>query len=322
MKRLVKLIDSIATGRVLLSVCLAAVALAVGNTPAQGADKAFRYLAVRHIQDISGDFNQPTEVAVSKAGRIYVLDGANNKVKIFNQQGELLLSFGSPGSEAGEFRQPVGLDLDARENIYVADTGNQRIQVFDRHGSYIRMIDLAAEKVRPVEVELSPQGDRLYISDARNHQILCYNLDGSQAFTWGRQGKLPGEFTYPGMADTDVKGNIHVVDILNGRLQIFDQKGENPREVGGFGITPGKLFRPKGIVVDRQSQVYVSDSYTGVIQVFDNKGKLIGILSEDMRKPLRLTTPLGMALDAEKGYLYVVETEENKVSVFELRGKI
>ena len=116
----------------------------------------------------------------------------------------------------------------------------------------------------------------------------------------------------------DSKGNIYIVDILNGRIQVFNPDGSNPRQLGGSGITPGTLFRPKGIVIDQQSRVYVSDSYTGVIQLFDSSGKLVGILSENKIDPLRLTTPIGMALDPEEKHLYVVQSNLNLISVFEL----
>jgi DNA-binding beta-propeller fold protein YncE len=311
--------NTISTTIFFLIFYLTALLLPGAYTPALCSPDGFRYLQVKHVRDIVGDFNQPTEVAVAKSGRIYILDGANNTIKVFNSKGEMLFSFGKKGKKNGEFSQPVGMDIDNRENIYVADTGNQRIQIFDSGGSSIGMIDLASINARPVEVKYSPEYDRIYISDTNNHQILSYEKDGRLAFSWGSYGKMQGEFIYPGMADTDAAGNIYIVDILNGRMQIFNTTGENIGQIGKFGITPGRLFRPKGVVVDSQENVYVSDSYTGVVQSFDSAGQLVGILSEDKHAPLRLTTPLGMAMDNERNYLYVVQGQLNKISVFELQ---
>ena len=87
-----------------------------------------------------------------------------------------------------------------------------------------------------------------------------------------------------------------------------------------MGVLPGQLFRPKGIAIDDRSRIYVSDSYTGIIQVFEKAGKLHGILSGQKDAFLRLTTPVGMAFDSN-GWLYVVQSTLNKVSVFKFRDK-
>ena len=88
-----------------------------------------------------------------------------------------------------------------------------------------------------------------------------------------------------------------------------------------MGVLPGQLYRPKGIAVDERAHVYISDSYTGIIQVFGQTGKPVGILSTKAGALLRLTTPLGMALDA-RGRLFVVQSRLNLVSVFMLDDRV
>jgi DNA-binding beta-propeller fold protein YncE len=283
-----------------------------------GSSEVVRHIPVELVTDIRRDFNQPTEVAVGKKGRIYILDGANNQVKVFNQKWEFVLALGQAGEGNGEFRNPVGLDIDERGYIHVADTGNQRIQVFDDTGKYLQMIDLSRWKARPVEVKATQGATRIYVSDARNHRILCFNSDGTFNFSWGDLGEQLGELRFPGMMAADKKGNIYVVDILNGRIQLFNFLGKDPRQIGELGVLAGQLYRPKGIAIDDRSQIYVSDSYTGIIQVFDRAGKLRGILSEKNDAFLRLTTPVGLAFDA-KGRFYVVQSALNKVSVYQFR---
>lgn len=279
-----------------------------------------KHIRVKHVLDIRGDFNQPTDIVVGQKGRIYVLDGANNQVKIFNQNGKSIRVFGNFGEKDGEFHHPVGIDLDEHENVYVADTGNRRVQVFDRHGRYLRKIDLSQWNARPVEVKVHAKSGHLYVSDANNHQILCFKKDGSFNFSWGDLGERLGEFRFPGMTAVDSKGDIYVVDILNGRVQIFNALGKNPRQIGELGVLPGQLFRPKGVAVDDRSFIYVSDSYTGLIQVFDKAGKFHGILSAGADALLRLTTPLGLAFDSNRR-LYVVQSTLNTVSIFIFHDK-
>ena len=276
-------------------------------------------IRVVHVLDIYGDFNQPTEVAVGVKGSVYVLDGANNKVKIFTRKGKFVRSVGKSGKGEGEFNHPVGMDIDAKGNIYIADTGNRRIQVVGPNGNYLRKIDLTRWHARPIAVKVYGPRRYIYVADANNHQILCFNKDGAFKFSWGGLGEQPGQFRFPGMTAIDPNGDFYVVDILNGRVQVFSAQGKHPRPISELGVSPGQLFRPKGIAVDHHL-IYVSDSYTGIIQVFDKSGKFHGILSSDAGTFLRLTTPLGLAFDT-LGRLYVVQSTLNKVSVFVLREK-
>jgi len=277
-------------------------------------------IRVEHVMDIYGDFNKPTEVAVGVNGSVYVLDGVNNKVKIFTRKGEFVRSVGKSGKGEGEFDYPVGMDIDAQSNIYIADTGNRRIQVLDPNGNYLRKIDLSRWHARPVAVKVYRPTHYIYVTDANNHQILCFNKDGTFKFSWGDIGEQPGEFRFPGMTAIDPNGDFYVVDILNGRVQVFSAQGKHPKPISELGVSPGQLFRPKGIAVDHRFLIYVSDSYTGIIQVFDKSRKFHGILSTGAKTFLRLTTPLGLAFDT-LGRLYVVQSTLNKVSVFVLRDK-
>ena len=65
---------------------------------------AIRLINLKLVFELRGKFTKPTDVSVSKNGRIYVVDGVNNKIKIFNSKGKFLYSFGSKGSGRSEFR--------------------------------------------------------------------------------------------------------------------------------------------------------------------------------------------------------------------------
>ena len=100
-------------------------------------------------------------------------------------------------------------------------------------------------------------------------------------------------------------------------MMLFIRLGGRARQIGEWGVRPGQLFRPKGVTLGPDSTLYVCDSYTGVIQAFEETGRYRGVLADGEGRPLRLTTPVGMAFD-RKGSLYVVQMEINKVSVFRI----
>ena len=87
--------------------------------------------------------------------------------------------------------------------------------------------------------------------------------------------------------------------------------------MGAWGTKAGQLFRPKGITVTK-GHVYISDSYLGHIQIFHQHGDFLGVLSDQQGGPIELTTPMGMALDENRGRLYVVELKANRVSCLDL----
>ena len=87
---------------------------------------------------LSGEpFNRCTHTALSPQGDIYVSDGYGNaRVHKYAPDGNLLFSWGEPGSDAGQFNLVHNICTDADGWVYVADRENHRIQVFDGNGKY------------------------------------------------------------------------------------------------------------------------------------------------------------------------------------------
>lgn len=69
------------------------------------------------VQDTSresGRFNDPHDLKMDSQGRIFVADRGNNRIQIFNQQGELLDIW-------TQFGRPSGIWIDPNDKIFVAD---------------------------------------------------------------------------------------------------------------------------------------------------------------------------------------------------------
>lgn len=82
---------------------------------------------------IVGTMAYPTDVDVdATTGNIYVLDGASHFMWEMTSAGQILRTFGGPGSGSAKFVKPYGLCTDDAGNVYVADTANSRIQKFSR----------------------------------------------------------------------------------------------------------------------------------------------------------------------------------------------
>ena len=179
----------------------------------------------RTIKRASGPFNHPTDIAFGSSGELYVSDGYGNaRIHKFSSEGELLHSWGEPGSRAGQFHLPHSVLVD-RGRILVADRENSRIQIFTLDGEFL---DEWRDVRRP------------------NH---LFGYDG--AIYVAELGFLAGLF--PGMSTPKGRDPVARVTLrsLEGNV-VSGWGGEN-------GCEPGSFFAPHAICVDSRGDIYVGE---------------------------------------------------------------
>ncbi|RJQ43288.1 MAG: 6-bladed beta-propeller [Nitrospiraceae bacterium] len=306
-----------------LNICLCLLLLVLAGllVPANNA-YGLRLTHVKHLFDLTQSFKQPSDVAVSHEGQIYVVDGVNNKIKVFNQNGKFSFSFGQKGSGNGEFNFPLGICVDRTGRVYVADSGNSRVQAFTTAGNYLGQLKLQSKNGTapdPTDVAVDHNGRTLYAIDNNNHNVHAYNLsNGRLTGIYGSPGEGNREFRYPFFISLDSEDYLYIVDVINTRVQVLNPEGLYVASIGKWGVEKGSFFRPKGVALDAKDRIYVSDSYMGVIQVFDPEGVFYSTIGDPVTNSVRkFTTPTGIYID-DNNRLYVVEMFAEKVSVYQI----
>jgi len=279
-------------------------------------------IPVTKLFEITHEFNEPSEVAVSPKGLIYIVDGVNNKIKIFSNKGKFISSFGRKGKGEGEFLYPLGIDIDQKGRIYIADSQNHRVQIFNSKGIFLSQIKIESKTNKPADptdVAVDETRNQCYVVDNDNHIIFVYDLSTLKHLkTFGKPGSGKREFRYPFLLSLDKANYLYIVDVINTRVQVLNPEGLFVTDIGGWGVEKGQFFRPKGIAIDTKNRVFVSDSYMGVVQVFQSTGEFsaaIGDTSTGLVKKFK--TPMGLFIDG-KNRLFVVEMFANKISVFQI----
>lgn len=300
-----------------ITVCLFILATI---SPAHG----IRLTNVKHLFDISHGFSEPSDVSVSREGRIYVVDGVNNKIKIFNLMGEFISAFGHKGAASGQFKYPLGIDTDSSGRVYVADSGNHRVQIFSGRNTFIAQIEIPSKNGKPADptdVAVDLSRNRCYVVDNDNHRILVYDLTSYKLLgTYGGVGTGKREFRYPFLIALGKEKYLYIVDVINTRVQVLNPEGLYVNDVGAWGVEKGEFFRPKGVAVDRDNRVYVSDSHMGVVQVFESTGEFFSVVGDpNYRAVKKFKTPVGIFID-QSNRLYVVEMFAQKVSVYAIQN--
>jgi len=261
----------------------------------------------------------PTDIAIGKAGRIFVVDSGNRRVLAYDSEGGFLFAFGAEGEGEGELLAPVGIGTSPDGQVLVADRANRRIQIFDENGTFQKTLvtRVGMLEIAPVDVAVDLSGERIYVTaTAPYNRILVYDRNGRIRGIWGIPGSNEGEFRYPATIAVGPENEIFIVDVFNTRVQVIDQNGKHLITVGSWGVQPGQLFRPKGVALRPDGSLLVSDSYLGVVQLFDRDTRFQGVIGNDSDFT-RFNTPVGLAIDAENR-LYVAEMLANKVSVLQL----
>ena len=93
-----------------------------------------------HEMTAPGDFAAPTGVALDEDGNVYVTDTLNNRVEIFDADGEFISQFGQHCDGPGCFAHPKGIAVDCDGHIWVADPMLDMLQIFNRDGQLLAFV--------------------------------------------------------------------------------------------------------------------------------------------------------------------------------------
>jgi DNA-binding beta-propeller fold protein YncE len=96
-------------------------------------------------------------------------------------------------------------------------------------------------------------------------------------------------------------GRVYVGDTVGRSVMMFDLNAGRFTRIGMD--DPGSLRMPFGMDVDPQGNLYVLDGTLKRVHVYDPNGKFVRMMGQDMK----WSRPAGLALDAVRRRLYVVD---------------
>jgi hypothetical protein len=173
-------------------------------------------------------FNRPTNLAVAPSGDLYVSDGYGNaRVHRFSASGELIQSWGEPGTDPGQFNLPHGIWVHADGRVLVADRENDRIQIFSPDGEFL---DMWTDIQRPTQIFVG-RDQLIYVSElwwhvgqtsyvhgkfetARPGRVSVLDDSGRVLARWGdADACAAGSFVAPHGLCVDSRGDLYVAEV-------------------------------------------------------------------------------------------------------------
>ncbi|MEO8677476.1 MAG: MBG domain-containing protein [Vicinamibacterales bacterium] len=260
--------------------------------------------------------------------RVYVADGLNNRVQVFNFDGTVFplahpmgsgkfgrgpYSYG-PGGDSGELLSlPYGISVDGAHRILVADGGNARVAVFNADGSMAFDFDIPdgiAGPMKPNQVKLTPgavalapgspvppsaANDRILVTDWSHCQVHVFDT------AFNLINSLPHALPQISQHDACLQGDPDSI-IPPGSVSPF--------------TGPGEFSTVTGAAIDASGHIYVADHAQDLIQVFDRDLNPLGWIGRpQVPGPSALDGPVGIAID-HLGRIGVTDSGHARVAFY------
>jgi sugar lactone lactonase YvrE len=243
-------------------------------------------------------FNQPTGMAIDRAGTLYVADQLNHTIRKVTAAGVVTTLAGKPGSpgntdgkgSTARFHAPSGVAVDPAGMVYVADITNHTIR-----------------KITPAGVVTTLAGQA------------------------GQGGRVDGpgntaRFYYPGGLTCDAAGTLYVFESPSVNLRKITPQGVvSTLPIHNYSVAPQATRGIDGVAVDKKGSIYLTDAFNHLVLKVTPAGNAdrlagqVGVYGD--RDGLTLSEasfngPGGIAVDAT-GKVYVADNLNGTIRVIQ-----
>lgn len=201
--------------------------------------------------------NNPTGLAISSEGELYIADTGNNRIRKIDRKTGLLLTVAGLG-EAGDdgdlglavnarLNRPSAILFDKHDNLFIADTRNNKVRFVDHRSGIILTLAGSGRKGykgdnsgqsadawfnEPTGLALDRFG-RIYISDTNNQRIRRVDIDlaarrgtvetvvgtGKRGYNGNDMNAWNADLAYPGAMIITPRDMLYFLDTGNNVLR-------------------------------------------------------------------------------------------------------
>ncbi len=181
-------------------------------------------------RDPQDGFYGPRDIVLF-GGLVYVADTGNNRVRVYDVQGNWVRDIGYSGTGFGQLLEPSSIAIDPNtQQIYVAEWNNRRISVFALDGTYRSTFSFPGWRqpsANRAYMAIDAVRSMLYVTDPDTGMIIVFDTNGNCLGSFGQlraEGAVGLQFSTIGGITIDAQGFVWVTDAASGqiyRLQPF-----------------------------------------------------------------------------------------------------
>ena len=241
---------------------------------------------------------------------------------------------GKHGRQRGQLSNPQDVLIlhNPQRSLLVSDTINQNVQLFSLESRACTGLFLAPANTKQIPLR-RPIGlantisnsSTCMVADYDQHAISVWTLDengnGRLVKKFGQQSLLGPK----GLCISNHSNRIAVADNRANSICVFEPNGSFLHRFGTRGSQPHELAGPHYVRYAEQENdrhVIVTDFYNNCVKIFDleRHGQLVTSFGSIGAKDGLFQAPTGLAIDHERGYLFVSDWGNNRIQVFDRQG--
>jgi len=255
------------------------------------------------------NFDTPIEICVTD-DRAYIVESGTQSLVITDLSGNII-------DKWQYFDTPISVDVDTNGYIYVTDAGTQTVKKLSPTGTIVAEWGGygAANGQFRYPYDIAVYDTFVFVVDRENHRIQKFTHNGEFVTSWGGFGAGDGQFYLPTGIDIH-NDTVYVADFYNNRVQIFTTSGTYISKFGETeGVEDGQFIGLRDVAVDDSGYVYTIESDNARVQKFKyitfitrwgTSGTAVGCFNNPQ------------ALSTCGNLLYVVDTENDRIQIFDL----
>jgi len=142
----------------------------------------------------------PYDIKIDSQDQIYILDGYDACLRVYDPNGNWIRNIGRAGQGPGEFVYLISFDISRDDNLYLLDLMQKRVSIFNTSGKFISSFKveghcdrLELDESRQIYLEQDINVTQKSISGSGLWEKIIYRVD-SRGEGYFKYGKFPAEY--------------------------------------------------------------------------------------------------------------------------------
>lgn len=245
----------------------------------------------------------PSALACDEEGRVYAAVAEYRMsgpppllIRVFDDRGRELASFGRYGLAEDELLQPVSLALGGGR-LYVLDAETNHVVVFEKNGQFVQRFGGRGSGrgrfEKPVTVACDPSGN-VYVLDVGGHEVQRFTKEGQYVSRYAfRKDRQSEELRPLDGLGVDAGGAVYIADSQAQKIRRIEPGGQQSIAYVAEALIGESTSNPWLLLVDEAGQLYAARQGGQVLRKYNPSGELIATI--DTYAPIQAAAMLKRA---------------------------